>query len=353
MSVGRVVSSVVSCVAVVGCATVVVGMTRANTAPTADERAAATSSPTPRPAFLPPTGAPTTSTVAAPVSPASPASTGPAGTSTPAPSPAATSVARTTAPASTVPISVVPGTPRVVALPPTTAPVVAAPRRAAPAVRRPASTPAPKPRPVAAAPVGQALPLGYSTGNATRVVTVTATSSRATTATVQAWTKVATHRWKKYGSAIKANVGADGIGAASETRSKTPAGSFTLTQAFGRNADPGTALPYFKTKPSDYWISSPGRLYNTHQRCASCGYNNGVNERLYYTTPYYNYAVLIDYNTRNAPGGVKAGKGSAFFLHVSVGSATAGCVAIPQSRLVPLMRWLTPGAHPRMLIGVR
>jgi len=61
--------------------------------------------------------------------------------------------------------------------------------------------------------------------------------------------------------------------------------------------------------------------------------------------------VVIDYNTRNAPGGVRQGAGSAFFLHVTDGSATAGCVAIPQSRLVPLMRWLTPAAHPRILIG--
>ncbi len=103
---------------------------------------------------------------------------------------------------------------------------------------------------------------------------------------------------------------------------------------------------------SDYWISSPGGLYNTHQRCGSCGYNNGVNERLATETPFYNYAVVIDYNTRNAPGGVHAGAGSAFFLHVTDGSATAGCVAIPQSRLVPIMKWLNPRTHPRILIGV-
>ncbi len=138
---------------------------------------------------------------------------------------------------------------------------------------------------------------------------------------------------------------------ASEYRSATPIGSFTLTQAFGRNSDPGTRLPYFATTPSDYWISDAGSRYNTHQRCGGCGYDDGVNERLYYETPYYNYAVVIDYNTRNAPGGVRPGRGSAYFLHVTDGSATAGCVAIPQSRLVPIMRWLTPSAHPRILIG--
>lgn len=34
------------------------------------------------------------------------------------------------------------------------------------------------------------------------------------------------------------------------------------------------------------------------------------------------------------------------------GTATAGCVAISQSKLISLMRWLRPSAHPRILIGV-
>lgn len=184
------------------------------------------------------------------------------------------------------------------------------------------------------------------------MITVTARSSGSTTGTLQAWTKVASGKWQRYGSSVTAHLGADGVGSASESTSRTPAGSFTMTQAFGRYGDPGTSLPYFVTNPSDYWISQAGSTYNTHQRCSSCGYNNGSNERLYYVNPEYNYAVLIDYNTRNAPGGVRAGKGSAFFLHVTDGSATAGCVAISQSKLTSLMRWLTPSAHPRILIGV-
>ncbi len=38
--------------------------------------------------------------------------------------------------------------------------------------------------------------------------------------------------------------------------------------------------------------------------------------------------MVIDYNTANAPGGVRQGAGSAFFLHVAVGAPTEGCVAI-------------------------
>ena len=84
------------------------------------------------------------------------------------------------------------------------------------------------------------------------------------------------------------------------------------------------------------------------QRCSSCGYDNGTNEQLRAAVPYYNYAVVI-----NTPSGAAAyPHGSAFFLHVTDGRATAGCVAIPQSKLVTLMRWLHPATHPRILIGV-
>ena len=89
---------------------------------------------------------------------------------------------------------------------------------------------------------------------------------------------------------------------------------------------------------------------NTHQRCSSgCAFTRGApNEHLYYETPYYNYAVVI-----NTPSGAAAyPHGSAYFLHVTDGYATAGCVAISQTKLVSLMRWLTPGAHPRILIGI-
>ncbi len=215
-------------------------------------------------------------------------------------------------------------------------------RATAAPVRRPASS-------------GQALPLRYSTGSATRVITVVARSYSSTVATLQAWTKVS-GGWRRYGSATTAHLGSDGMSShPSEYRSASPIGSFTLTRSFGAYSDPGTPLPYTHTTPSYWWISQAGSLYNTMQRCSSgCSFNRGSpNEHLYYETPYYNYAVVIDYNTRNAPGGVRQGAGSAFFLHVTDGGPTAGCVSISQSKLVSLMRWLSPSAHPRMLLGVR
>ncbi|SHF50218.1 L,D-peptidoglycan transpeptidase YkuD, ErfK/YbiS/YcfS/YnhG family [Jatrophihabitans endophyticus] len=254
----------------------------------------------------------------------------------------------TPAPAITTPTTTAP---RTSARPSTTA------RSSAPGTHRPTppatSTPAPRRSSSHAARTArtQRLPLDLSTGDARQVVTVVASSHGATTATVQRW-KRSDGGWRRVGAAIDAYVGSAGVGRASEGSSKTPAGSFTLTQAFGNDGDPGTRLPYFRTTNADYWMSSPGSTYNTHQRCGDCGYDNGVNEHLHEVTPEYDQAVVIDYNTRNAPGGVKAGRGSAFFLHIQNGEPTAGCVAIPRDDLIRVMAWLAPTRHPRILIGV-
>ncbi len=200
----------------------------------------------------------------------------------------------------------------------------------------------------------QQLPLSFTTGDATRVVTVVSPSASSTTATLQAWQK-SSGGWQRHGPSVDAFVGAAGMSThASESSTASPIGSFTLTEAFGRAVNPGTTLPYHQTTPADWWISQAGPLYNTMQHCSSnCPFTQGdPNEHLYYEMPYYTYAVVIDYNTGNSATGVHQGAGSAFFLHVTVGQPTQGCVSIPEASLVSLLRWLNPGAHPRILIGV-
>jgi L,D-peptidoglycan transpeptidase YkuD (ErfK/YbiS/YcfS/YnhG family) len=188
-------------------------------------------------------------------------------------------------------------------------------------------------------------------GNASQLITVTAASSSAESGTLRAWQKSANGNWRVVYGPVKAWVGSDGIGKASESVSRTPLGTFTLTEAFGRLDDPGTALPYHKTGPNDWWVSDTrAASYNTMQTCAkaSCPFNTRVSEHLQSITPYYNYAVVMDVN--RSP--VEPGAGSAFFLHVSVGKPTAGCVAIDSSTLVSILRWLDPAQHPRIATGI-
>jgi len=316
MRVWRALSTTAVVVAIGACAVTVVAL--ASTEPRPEHDVAAT---TPAPT----TSAPSQPEVAAPVVPSA----------TPSPSAATTSSAAPKQPA-----------PRTTTRASTPPPVQPKPKP------RPTPTPAPKPVSHPAAPHGQSLPLGYYTGSATRVITVVASSTGSTTARLQAWTKAAGGGWLPYGSAVTAHVGSQGLTTRpSESKSATPIGSFTLTQAFGARADPGTGLPYFQTDSRDWWVSdSNSSHYNQHYRCSagSCPFNTGAGENLLDAGFVYNYAVVIDYN--RFP--VHAGAGSAFFLHVTNGQSTAGCVAIPQDRLVSLMHWLTPGTHPRIVIGV-
>ena len=179
---------------------------------------------------------------------------------------------------------------------------------------------------------------------------MTAASSSATRATLQAWQKTASG-WVRTGAAVPAWLGYGGMTThASENFNGTPIGSFTLTQAFGNDADPGTKLPYFRADADDWWSgdsTAPG--YNTHQHCAraSCDFDTAKSENLHDAGWVYGYAVVIDYNTPVQPG-----RGSAFFLHVTENKPTQGCVSIAQASLVRVLGWLDPAQHPRILMGI-
>ncbi|WP_127782407.1 L,D-transpeptidase family protein [Rhodococcus sp. X156] len=187
------------------------------------------------------------------------------------------------------------------------------------------------------------LPLPYQ-GNADQVITVVAPWRGASTATVTAWNRTPTGWTQVYGP-VPANIGPNGIGQASEYTNLTPEGAYPLTQAFGRQANPGTRLPYFTTGWWDWWdsnVNSP--TYNTH--VVQQNSPGGASENLFGAGAVYDYAVTIGYNAARVRGA-----GSAFFLHVSNGQPTAGCVAVHRDDLVNLLRWLDPGARPAIVIG--
>ena len=205
---------------------------------------------------------------------------------------------------------------------------------------------APAAAPVATAPA--TLPLGVHPPG-TQVVTVVASSSSATTAKLTAW-ELGDGGWTTVLGPVTARVGAAGIGRASETSTRTPVGTFSLTEAFGRAGDPGTALPYRLVDGDDWWVSDPASpLYNSSARCppGTCPFDESAGENLYAAGAVYDHAVVIDYNRAGTPGA-----GSAFFLHVADGAPTAGCVAIDRGSLQTLLRWLDPSASPVIAIGV-
>lgn len=198
------------------------------------------------------------------------------------------------------------------------------------------------------APSSSGLPLGVDAGSSRQVVTVVAPSAGSTSAVLTAWQRGAAG-WVPVIGPVTARVGSAGVGRASESSTRTPAGTFSLSEAFGRAGDPGTGLPYRVVDGDDWWVSdvrSP--RYNQYAECArgTCDFDEGVSENLAEEAA-YQHAVVLDYNRGGTPGA-----GSAFFLHVSNGAPTSGCVAIDAGSLVALLRWLDPGARPLIAIGV-
>jgi len=236
----------------------------------------------------------------------------------------------------------------------------AAPPAASPAGWAAASPGTPAPRPVdsalvrqpAAAPAGQALPPGVPEPPAgtDQLVTVLVPNPTSTTGTLRAWQRSA-GGWTVALGPVPVRVGADGIGEAREGVNRTPRGTFALDQAFGRQPNPGTALPYRRIGTSDWWVSDPkSPAYNTYQHCApgTCSFDESAGENLGRAGAAYDYAAVIEYNTNP----VRPGAGSAFFVHVDTGVPSAGCVEVPRASQIALLRWLNPAQHPRITIGV-
>ena len=179
-----------------------------------------------------------------------------------------------------------------------------------------------------------------------QLITVNTGSSRATTGSLSTWARSADGGWHRALGPIGCHVGSLGVGKASEGSSITPAGTFPLNVAFGRQPNPGTRMSYFRADALDWWDENPtSPTYNLHvRRSTSPG---GNSENLYYSGAVYDYAVNINHNPQRIPYA-----GSGIFLHVTDGGPTAGCVSIDRSSLVSILRWLRPDYHPYAAIRV-
>jgi L,D-peptidoglycan transpeptidase YkuD (ErfK/YbiS/YcfS/YnhG family) len=187
------------------------------------------------------------------------------------------------------------------------------------------------------------------------VLTVWAADSSTTWATVDAWQRQADGRYKRVAHFPTARIGAMGMGLASEYVSRTPRGVYNLGQAFGVQPDPGAGVPYLHVDRNDVWTGSLGTVINQHQRCApgTCPASYGAAERLSSYPQQYAYGAVIGYNMAPTYGtGAVYGKGSAFFLHVMNSYPTGGCVSLPQSQVIWVLRWMKSAQNPIISLGV-
>lgn len=151
--------------------------------------------------------------------------------------------------------------------------------------------------------------------------------------------------WKEALPSATGFVGADGVGEASETVSKTPEGLFGIPTAFGFDQTIDTGLDYFQITEDTYWVDDPNsKYYNMHVEGTEDMDWESAEHMIDYPGN-YNYGFVFDYNTNP----IVKGAGSAFFMHVNE-QPTHGCVAASQDIIVSALSWLNAEANPHILI---
>jgi L,D-peptidoglycan transpeptidase YkuD (ErfK/YbiS/YcfS/YnhG family) len=183
----------------------------------------------------------------------------------------------------------------------------------------------------------------------TQRITVIADSYTTTYAKFVAY-RWAHQHWVRVFGPWTARVGYNGIarpGQKDEGDGKTPSGTYGFGFDFGVLANPGVAVWYRRARSYDWWDDDP-KSPNYNEWIDTRHHNAGSQPEPMDNQPAYNYGAVIAYNTKRVPD-----LGSAIFLHVGTGQSTAGCVSLPQSRLLKVLRWLRPADHPHIAISVR
>jgi L,D-peptidoglycan transpeptidase YkuD (ErfK/YbiS/YcfS/YnhG family) len=181
------------------------------------------------------------------------------------------------------------------------------------------------------------------------VITVTATSHSTTYATFRAYRLSDGRKFAVFGP-WTARVGYNGIarpGKKREGDGKTPSGTYGFSFYFGVRPEKGFSFPFRHAYRYDFWDDDPASaLYNEWVNARK--HNAGANPEPMHQVPAYDYAAVMAYNTRRTPG-----LGSAIFLHVGTGTATAGCVSLPRAELLKVLHWMRPRDHPKITITAR
>jgi L,D-peptidoglycan transpeptidase YkuD (ErfK/YbiS/YcfS/YnhG family) len=185
-------------------------------------------------------------------------------------------------------------------------------------------------------------------GDAGQVIAVAAAGYGANTATFTAYQRTSTG-WQQVFGPWLAHVGRNGFapsGAKREGDGRTPSGSYGLSFFFGVRRNPGVRFPYRDvTGPWIVWDDDASSA-NYNEWIDTRTQSAGTDPEPMHVPGVYDYGAVIAYNTSRTPG-----LGSAIFLHVSSGGSTAGCVSLPTSELLAVLRWLDPGRSPRIVMG--
>lgn len=162
--------------------------------------------------------------------------------------------------------------------------------------------------------------------------------------------RLSTDDWSVIRGPIACSVGANGVarsGEKVEGDKMTPSGTYTLTEALGRDAVVNTKLAYRQATDDDAWDERPDSP--TYNQWVSGDAAKGLTERLGADSELMRVCIVVDYNRWP----VVPGKGSAIFLHVwsGPGKPTAGCVAAAEADVRRLLGWLDRARRPVVVVA--
>ena len=163
-------------------------------------------------------------------------------------------------------------------------------------------------------------------------------------------------KWRQVGRAVGVRLGSAGLGRGRglhgnaalssgprkrEGDRRSPAGAFSLGVAFGPGPRPFAGRwPWRAVDARDRFVDDPASPhYNTWRRAPLRGAGAWRSAE---ELSRYRLALLVQHNTHP----VKAGAGSAIFLHLPSGGPTVGCTALPRKELLALLSWLRPDKKP-------
>ncbi|KJK55729.1 L,D-transpeptidase family protein [Saccharothrix sp. ST-888] len=154
--------------------------------------------------------------------------------------------------------------------------------------------------------------------------------------TVTLWTRTPDNRWRP-GTAWQGHNAYKGWTTDKHADDlHSPIGVFSLTDAGGRKADPGSKLPY--DQDSHFVVGGTG--FEGEQLAGSFDYVVAIN---------YNRVQGVSPLDGRFPDGKS--KGGGIWLHVDHGGPTHGCVSLPEDKMIELLKTLDPAAHPMIAMA--
>jgi D-alanyl-D-alanine dipeptidase len=181
--------------------------------------------------------------------------------------------------------------------------------------------------------------------------------------------KRAGKRWEPVGDSIAIVVGKNGMGWGSgvaatatpgvfdptdpvkkEGDGKSPAGAFSIGSGFGYAAQAPSSwkLSYIGLTPTVECVDdTTSHFYNRIVDRATVTPDWNSSEKMASEGIAYRWGAVIDHNVNPTVPGA----GSCVFLHVwsGPGSWTAGCTAMAQEQLEPILAWLDPAKSPLLV----